>query len=173
MIVISELTSFMPSPSHTVLTPLRRVHHCYFTEQRLHDQYRIQESRTWKASTWSRAITCCIYVYVWHSVTNCINEITAAVIPGFYAAIGTPVGLSRIQDQELGPCYSRHTVYHCGLPATALAVTSSMLLLIIGYFVLYCFFLLQAMRQLRASPTLDFKLANTVVRIQVSITFLS
>ena len=71
-------------------------------------------------------------------------------------------------DQVL-PCYVEEKEYRCGLPATTLAVTSAMLLLIVAYFVLYCFFLFRAMGQLRANPNVEFKLANTIVRIQVRV----
>ena len=90
------------------------------------------------------------------------------VVLDFGAASGTASGFPRFQPSQTGPCYSKQIALQCGLPATALAVTSCMLLVIVSYFVLYCVFLLQAMRQLRANPNVEFKLANTIVRIQVS-----
>ena len=87
------------------------------------------------------------------------------------AAIGSKSNEFKItaRDKVL-PCLKREIRYHCSLPPSSLVVTSAMLSVIIAYFVLYCWLLFRAIRQLRANPKADFKMANTVVRIQVRYT---
>ena len=55
----------------------------------------------------------------------------------------------------------------CGIGYVSLGITSIMLALIATYFLLYCFFLFRALRQLRANSNVEFKLANSIVRVQV------
>ena len=55
----------------------------------------------------------------------------------------------------------------CGIGWGSLGVTSIMVALIALYFLLYCLFLFRALHQLRANSNVEFKLANTIVRVQV------
>ena len=81
--------------------------------------------------------------------------------------IQTLTSCRKIRRHQYSRCYFPSPDFQCGIGARSLIVTSAMLLLILVYFVLYCFFLLRAMRQLRANSNVEFKLANTIVRIQV------
>lgn len=56
---------------------------------------------------------------------------------------------------------------NCGLTRKQLGLTSLMVFFAVLYFVVYCYFIRRALKQLSTRPASDFRIANVAVRIQV------
>lgn len=55
----------------------------------------------------------------------------------------------------------------CGLTKKQLGLTSLMVFFAVLYFVIYCFFIRRALKQLATRSATEFRIANVAVRIQV------
>lgn len=73
------------------------------------------------------------------------------------------------QTPTVNFCLNRHGPDRCSLGNGIVITSSVMVAFAVLYFLLYCYFLRRALRQLSDYSNVEFKLANTIVRIQVMV----
>ena len=83
---------------------------------------------------------------------------------GWVASAGTSEADASV-PADLTECWEANP--DCAVSSTALGLVSIMVFFCLGYFFLYCYFIHKALKQLQTKSSVEFKIANVVVRLQV------
>lgn len=79
---------------------------------------------------------------------------------------GNPDNANRLETYVGGKCVA--TNLNCAISKTSIGLVTIMVFFTLLYFFMYCFYIFRALRQLQSKSNVEYKIANIIVRLQVS-----